>query len=126
MTETTLGGRITEARNSRYLSTSQLAHRLGVQELSIENWESDQAEPSARMSVRLAGVLNVSVAWLLTGDQPPLADEDEASQLSETDNMSVKLDRLMALHNKTAQLTSEIQSELIRLQSDIDTTSQQA
>ncbi len=63
----TIGGRLTSAREAQSLSVSQLARRLGVKSKTMADWECDRAEPRANRLVMLAGLLNVSPAWILTG-----------------------------------------------------------
>jgi transcriptional regulator with XRE-family HTH domain len=63
----TLGGRIVTAREAQNLSTAQLARRLGVTTVTLQDWETDRAEPRSNRLITLAGVLNVSPSWLLTG-----------------------------------------------------------
>lgn len=63
----TFGDRVAAAREELGLTQSQLANRLGVRLSTIENWESDRSEPRANKLQMLAGILNVSIVWLLTG-----------------------------------------------------------
>ena len=63
----TLGGRLVFAREAAGLSTAQLARRIGVTTDSLRAWESDRYTPRANRLVTIAGVLNVSAAWLLSG-----------------------------------------------------------
>ena len=63
----TLGGRIVCAREILGLSTSQLARRLGIKTATLSGWENDRAEPRSNRLTTLAGMLNVSPTWLLTG-----------------------------------------------------------
>jgi HTH-type transcriptional regulator, cell division transcriptional repressor len=72
----TYGDRITWAREAAGLSSSDLARRLGVRLTTVEAWENDRAEPRANRLQMMAGMLNVSLRWLLTGmgdglDAPP-------------------------------------------------------
>ncbi len=69
----TLGGRLVSAREAAGLSTAQLARRIGVTTDSLRAWEGDRDEPRANKLVTIAGVLNVSAGWLLSGggDGPP-------------------------------------------------------
>lgn len=64
----TLGDRLALAREHQGLSQSQLARRLGLRVQTVRNWENDRSEPRANKLQMLAGVLNVSMVWLLTGD----------------------------------------------------------
>ena len=63
----TPGQRIAAARKNLGYSGAQLARRMGVDSATLRRWESDRAEPRANRVVNLAGLLNVSVSWLLTG-----------------------------------------------------------
>lgn len=72
----TLGDRLTAAREGAGLTPEALATRVGVSEATLESWEADMSEPRANRLSTLAGVLNVSLMWLLTGegdglDAPP-------------------------------------------------------
>lgn len=50
------------------MSQSQLSRQLGVKLRTIENWEYDRSEPRANKLQMLAGLLNVSLVWLMTGE----------------------------------------------------------
>lgn len=66
--ETTFGDRLTGAREASGMSAAQLAKRLGVKKKTLEQWENDHSEPRANRLSMLAGLLNVSLLWLLTGE----------------------------------------------------------
>ena len=63
----TFGDRIAGAREAIGLSQRDLAHRLGVRTETLRGWEEDRTEPRANRLQMLAGLLNVSMRWLLTG-----------------------------------------------------------
>ncbi len=63
----TLGDRIAGAREAAGLSQAGFARNLGVKLATVQSWEDDRAEPRANKLQMLAGMLNVSVGWLLTG-----------------------------------------------------------
>lgn len=65
--DNTLGGRISLARDAAAMSVEQTAAVLGVEAATWANWENDRAEPRANRLGMLAGVLQVSVGWLLAG-----------------------------------------------------------
>ncbi|MBW0157688.1 helix-turn-helix domain-containing protein [Sedimentimonas flavescens] len=74
----TFGDRLTGAREAAGMSVEQLAERLGVRQETLQSWEDDAADPRANRLQMLAGMLNVSLMWLLTGkgdglDGPPEA-----------------------------------------------------
>ncbi len=64
----TFGDRLALARESQDLAQGQLAKRLGLRVQTIQNWESDRSEPRANRLQMIAGFLNVSMIWLLTGE----------------------------------------------------------
>lgn len=81
----TLGGRIVHARESQNLSTAQLARRIGVSSETLRGWETDRSEPRSNRLLTLAGMLNVSPTWLLTG-----AGESPVGGLDETEMMHIR------------------------------------
>ncbi len=82
----TFGDRLAAAREAMGLTPSQLASRVGVRVGTIQNWEGDRAEPRANKLQMLAGILNVSIVWLLTGEGEGVSvaneqDDSEAPEL---------------------------------------------
>jgi len=65
---TTFGDRLTGAREGAGMDVEQLARRLGVKPKTIRAWEEDRAEPRANRVSMLAGLTNVSLMWLMTGE----------------------------------------------------------
>jgi transcriptional regulator with XRE-family HTH domain len=45
-----------------------LSRRLGVKLVTVRNWENDLSDPRANKLQMMAGMLNVSMRWLLTGE----------------------------------------------------------
>ncbi|HHL19955.1 MAG TPA: XRE family transcriptional regulator [Aliiroseovarius sp.] len=74
----TFGDRLAGAREAAGLSRKDLARRLGVKLKTLSAWEDDLAEPRANKLQMLAGLLNVSLSWLLTGQGEGVAAPDEA------------------------------------------------
>ncbi|NQV46497.1 MAG: helix-turn-helix domain-containing protein [Rhodospirillaceae bacterium] len=118
MKKMTLGGRIESARKAQGLTAAQLASRLGVLTKTIRNWLSDRSEPRANKLVTLAGVLNVSVMWLMTGTESDM--EKDIATSDETASLSSKMERLLSLHQQTSVLIMEVQGEVNHLQNQID------
>jgi ribosome-binding protein aMBF1 (putative translation factor) len=63
----TFGDRLVCAREAMGMDQSQLAHRLGIKHQTLRNWEEDRAEPRANKLQMLAGMLNVSMVWMMSG-----------------------------------------------------------
>ncbi|MFQ5622926.1 MAG: multiprotein-bridging factor 1 family protein [Paracoccaceae bacterium] len=82
----TFGDRVAAARERLGLSQERLARKLGVKTKSLQSWEEDRSEPRANKLQMLAGVLNVSIIWLMSGeggDLEPALDTGEGADLRE-------------------------------------------
>ncbi len=66
----TLGDRLTLSREAAGLDLGQLAERIGVRPQTVRNWEEDRAEPRSNRLQMLAGMLDVSLVWLISGLGP--------------------------------------------------------
>ncbi|MCU9837856.1 helix-turn-helix domain-containing protein [Ruegeria sp. WL0004] len=64
----TFGDRLAAAREAADMTQAQLARRLGVKKSTIASWEEDLSEPRANRLQMVAGMLNVSIMWLITGE----------------------------------------------------------
>lgn len=71
----TFGDRIVAAREAIGLTARELAQRLGIARKTLERWENDQSEPRANKLQMLAGVLNCSMIWLMTGEGEGVSHE---------------------------------------------------
>ena len=72
----TFGDRISAAREASGLNQTQLAKSLGVKLATLKGWEQDLSEPRANKLSMLAGLLNVTVMWLLNGEGEGVDDPD--------------------------------------------------
>lgn len=66
-TDDTFGGRISLARDALAFSLEDTARRIDVDAEVLRHWENDRAAPPAGQLAMLAGVLQVSLSWLMTG-----------------------------------------------------------
>lgn len=107
----TMGGRLSRARDSAGLTVAQLARRLGVKTSTIQAWESDRSQPRANRLAMLAGVLNVSLSWLLHGIGASPTDESQSALIQA---VSTNLHRLQRLHEETANVIAQIERDLAR------------
>jgi transcriptional regulator with XRE-family HTH domain len=64
----TFGDRVAAAREAAGMTQKQMARRLGVKHSTVRDWEDDLSEPRANKLSMMAGLLNVSIVWLLTGE----------------------------------------------------------
>lgn len=79
----TFGDRLTAAREAQGLGQAQLARHLGVKLRTIQGWENDTSEPRANKLQMVAGLLNVSMRWLLTGEGDGVAEPASPEDLAE-------------------------------------------
>jgi transcriptional regulator with XRE-family HTH domain len=77
----TFGDRISGAREASGMNQTQLAKSLGVKLATLKGWEQDLSEPRANKLSMLAGLLNVSVMWLLNGEGKGVDDPDSKSKV---------------------------------------------
>lgn len=108
----TIGGRLSRAREAAALSVKELAWRLGVKVATINAWECDRSQPGANRMNTLAGLLGVSLSWLLHGiGMAPVEREAEIT----AEAIAGQLERIVALHSETGQLIDRLQSDLARI-----------
>lgn len=63
----TFGDRLEAARLAKGMTSQQLAERIGVKNRTVDAWENNSREPRANKVQMLAGLLNVSMMWLMSG-----------------------------------------------------------
>ncbi|MBV7394622.1 helix-turn-helix domain-containing protein [Mameliella sediminis] len=78
----TFGDRLAAAREAADMTQETLAKRLGVKIKTLQAWEDDISEPRANRLSMLAGLLNVSMVWLITGEGEGLSDPDDEETLA--------------------------------------------
>lgn len=79
----TFGDRVAAAREAAGMTQEALARRLGVRVETLRGWEDDLSEPRANRLSMLAGLLNVSMMWLINGEGEGLDGKQEAGVLPE-------------------------------------------
>ena len=97
----TFGDRVAGAREALGMSQEDLSKRLGVKLKTIRAWENDLAEPRSNKLVRLAGLLNVSITWLLNSEGDGINGPDEQPPLSP--DVTDLLTEIRDLKNQIAQ-----------------------
>ncbi|MFK7941022.1 MAG: multiprotein-bridging factor 1 family protein [Roseovarius sp.] len=107
---TTFGDRLSGAREDLGMSQEVFAKRLGVKIKTLKAWEDDLSEPRANRLSIMAGMLNVTLRWLLTGEGDGPGDP-EAGDLSP--DVNVLMDEFRDLQNQLA-ITSERLNRLER------------
>jgi transcriptional regulator with XRE-family HTH domain len=100
----TFGDRVTAAREAVGLSQEELAKKLGVKLKTVHGWEDDVSEPRANKLQMMAGLLNVSMMWLLNGEGDGVEPVDEPL---DADVQSILLEMRQTraeMHNLTERL----------------------
>jgi transcriptional regulator with XRE-family HTH domain len=78
----TFGDRLVAARENANLSQQDLAKRLGVKNSTIKSWENDNSEPRANRLSMLAGLLNVSITWLISAEGSGVEAPEKSDEMS--------------------------------------------
>ena len=107
----------TGAREAAGMEPRQLARRLGVRLSTLEGWENDVSEPRANRLSMMAGLLNVSIIWLLTGEGEGVAGpEDEATITPEVNDLLAELrdlrGQIMKASERLARLEKRLRAQL--------------
>jgi transcriptional regulator with XRE-family HTH domain len=94
-----------------------LARRLGVSLKTIQSWEHDQREPASNRLQMLAGLLNVSIVWFLTGrgatvPQRSDPDADLTRQRAIAQEIVSLKDELVAASARLARIETQVQGLL--------------
>jgi len=113
----TFGDRLAAAREAAGMEPRQLARRLGVRLSTLEGWENDASEPRANRLSMMAGLLNVSIIWLLTGEGEGVAGPEEESQITpEVNDLLAELrdlrGQIMKASERLARLEKRLRAQL--------------
>lgn len=74
-----MGERITEARKAKGMSQTDLADAMGVSRQSVSKWELNESTPEVEKLPCLAGILGVSLDWLLMGKEEKTKTKNSAA-----------------------------------------------
>jgi len=101
----TFGDRMTAAREAAGMTQESLAKRLGVKKSTLRNWEDDLAEPRANRLSMLAGLLNVSMMWLINGEGEGIDGPETEAMPSDLTDIILEIREMKTdLHSKAEQL----------------------
>ncbi|MEM6932324.1 MAG: helix-turn-helix transcriptional regulator [Pseudomonadota bacterium] len=100
----TFGDRLALARERQGMTSAQLARHIGLKAATIQNWEDDRSEPRANKLQMLAGFLNVSIVWLLTGEGEGSPTDLQDQPGASVQNLSEILDELRELRKLHMQI----------------------
>ena len=114
-TVATFGDRLEAAREAKGLTVESLAEKLGVDTRTVEAWENDADAPRANRVQMLAGLLNVSIVWLISGEsngtthvadtyERPTAINDALGEIAQVKaSLAIALEKLDELERRLKQ-----------------------
>lgn len=110
----TFGDRLALAREAQGLSQQQLARRLGLRVETVRNWEADRSEPRANKLQMLAGFLNVSMVWLMTGEGAgaPASESGGGDTVTDLGTAIEELRTMRLEHRKLAERMGYLEKRL--------------
>lgn len=108
----TFGDRLAGAREVAGLSQAAFAKRLGVRASTIRKWEEDLAEPRANRLSMMAGLLGVSITWLITGDGEGVSAPDAPSDDPDIQALMAELRDLRATLASKAEHVGRLEKKL--------------
>lgn len=108
----TFGDRVAGAREAANMTQAELARRLGVKKASLIGWEDDISEPRANRLSMLAGLLNVSITWLLTGEGDGPSAPDDLTVGADFTGVLAELREIRAVMRTNAERTARLEKRL--------------
>jgi transcriptional regulator with XRE-family HTH domain len=109
----TFGDRVAAAREMAEMTQAELARRLGVRLATLRSWENDLSEPRANRLSMMAGLLNVSMMWLINGEGEGLsAPPDEGTGPSSAREVLTELRDLRADMLARAEQVGRLEKKL--------------
>ncbi len=111
----TFGDRLQGAREAAGMTQADLAHRLGVTAKTIRAWEDDMSAPRSNRLQIIAGLLNVSLMWLLNGNGEGVsAPEDDAAMPADISAAIGDLRQMRAEMDRIAERAAVLERRLQR------------
>ena len=109
----TFGDRLAVARDQDGMTHTDLAKRLAVKLSTLQKWEDDLLEPRANRLSIMAGVLNVSLVWLLTGEGEGVSDPDDTDLMTpDINDLLIELREMKATMKANAEKLGRLEKKL--------------
>ena len=113
----TFGDRLSAAIEKSGMTQKLVAKRLGVKIATLKSWEQDISEPRANRLSMLAGLLGVSIMWLLNGEGDGVEHSDNETQVTPEINdllfeVRALQTGLLSSADKLAKLEKQLRSKL--------------
>lgn len=117
----TFGDRLAAAREAAGMTQDTLAKRLGVKLRTLQNWENDLSEPRANRLSMMAGMVNVSMVWLINGEGEGLDDPHEETIPTDINDILLEMRHLRAEFKSRADRLGQLEKRLRLLLKDPNT-----
>ena len=113
----TFGDRLSAAIEKSGMTQKLVAKRLGIKVSTLKSWEQDISEPRANRLSMLAGLLGVSIMWLLHGKGDGVEHLDNETQVTPEINdllfeVRALQTGLLSSADKLAKLEKQLRSKL--------------
>ena len=113
----TFGDRLSAAIEKSGMTQKLVAKRLGIKVTTLKSWEQDISEPRANRLSMLAGLLGVSIMWLLHGEGNGVEHSDNETQVTPEINdllfeVRALQTGLLSSADKLAKLEKQLRSKL--------------
>lgn len=113
----TFGDRLEAAREAASHTQAELARLLGVNLTTLRAWEADRQEPRGNRLQMLAGMLNVSMIWLMTGQGQGVGAPTDAATLPQGARLALAeiaelRQRIQGLAQDLARAEAKLESEI--------------
>lgn len=109
----TFGDRVAAARQSAGMTQAACAKRLGIRLDTLRGWEDDVKEPRANRLSMLAGLLNVSMMWLINGEGEGIeGPEDSATVEGDIGQVMGEMRTLSAQMHRNAERMAQLEKRL--------------
>jgi transcriptional regulator with XRE-family HTH domain len=118
----TFGDRVAAGRRALGIDQERLSRKLGIKIKTLRAWEEDVSEPRANKLQMLAGVLNVSIIWLITGEGEGVDDPWEREEHEDLDSCKAEVSEILSdlrivrnAHIKTGDRMARLEKKLSKL-----------
>ena len=113
----TFGDRLSAAIEKSGMTQKLVSKRLGIKVATLKSWEQDISEPRANRLSMLAGLLGVSIMWLLHGEGDGVEHSDNETHVTPEINdllfeVRALQTGLLSSADKLAKLEKQLRSKL--------------
>ena len=109
----TFGDRLAAARDATSMTQQQLAKRLGIKVATLKAWEGDLSERRANRLSMLAGLLNVSITWLINGEGEGVDSPEETPEISqEMSDLLIEMRTLKSTLKESSDRLGRLEKQL--------------